>query len=299
MTFDEFKAQDQTYFNQSLRVAVLEIDDGRFAAVWRPGSGAQWVRAGMTAAELEAQDQTYFGQGLRLTAMAIENGRYAAVWQPGSGTQWVRHSRCFVDFKTEDAAYFGQGLRLGFVKLQDQVAGAWRYPWKSGDSRTVAQGNNNAAGSHNGSQAYAFDFTMPVGTQIRAVRAGTVEWLQENLTKTYDPTQPTTASNTPFPNGSLQNWGNAVRLRHPGGFTSWYFHIQPNGVIVKVGDKVQSGQPIANSGNIGRTSGPHLHFQVQADSTDWGQSVPIAFGNCEVPTTGATVTSDNANSNFP
>ena len=90
------------------------------------------------------------------------------------------------------------------------------------------------------------------------------------MTKTYDPTQPTTASNTPFPNGSLQNWGNAVRLRHPGGLTSWYFHIQPNGVTVKVGDTVQRGQPIANSGNIGRTSGPHLHFQVQADFDQLG-----------------------------
>ena len=299
MTVDEFKAQDQTYFNQGLRIGVLEIDNGRFAVVWRPGSGAQWWRAGMTGAELEAQDQAYFGQGLRLTAMALENSRYAAVWQPGSGAQWVSHSRCLVDFKTEDTAHFGQGLRLGFIELEDKAAGAWRYPWKSGDARTVAQGNNNAAGSHNGSQAYAFDFTMPVGTQIRAARGGTVEWLQENLTKTYDPSQPTTASNTPFPNGSLQNWGNAVRLRHPGGLTSWYFHIQPNGVTVKVGDTVQRGQPIANSGNIGRTSGPHLHFQVQADSTNWGQSVPIAFGDCEVPAGGATVTSDNANSNFP
>jgi murein DD-endopeptidase MepM/ murein hydrolase activator NlpD len=70
-------------------------------------------------------------------------------------------------------------------------------------------------------------------------------------------------------------------------------------VIVKAGDTVQRGQPIANSGNIGRTSGPHLHFQIQADSTDWDQSVRVAFGNCEVPTTGATMISDNANSNFP
>ena len=146
MTVDEFKAQDQSYFNQGLRIGVLEIDNGRFAVVWRPGSGAQWWRAGMTGAELEAQDQAYFGQGLRLTAMALENSRYAAVWQPGSGAQWVSHSRCLVDFKTEDTAHFGQGLRLGFIELEDKAAGAWRYPWKSGDTRNVAQGNNNAAG---------------------------------------------------------------------------------------------------------------------------------------------------------
>jgi len=287
------KAQDQTYLGQGLRITALAMDNGRFAAVWRPGSGIQWWRAGMTGAELEGQDQTYFSQGLRLTALTIENRHYAAVWQLGSGTQWWSHSRSLVDFETEDAAYFSQGLRLGFIELQDDAAGAYSYPWKGGDSRTVVQGNNT--GSHTGSQSYAFDFSMPVGTQIRAARAGSVEWLQSNLTATYNPSQPTTPANTPFPNGSLQNWGNAVRLRHPGGFTSWYFHIQPNGVLVKVGDTVQRGQPIAKSGNIGRTTGPHLHFQVQADSSNWGQSVPISFENSEVPTTGTTVTSHNGN----
>ena len=122
---------------------------------------------------------------------------------------------------------------------------------------------------------------------------------RQNLTATYDPTKPTTDANKPFPAGSLQNWGNAVRLRHAGGFTSWYFHIQLNGVLVNVGNTVQRGQPIATSGNTGRSSGPHLHFQVQANSINWGQSVPISFGNCEVPAGGATVTSNNANPSFP
>ena len=61
-----------------------------FATVWRPGSGAQWVRWGMSGDEFKAQDSTYFAQGLRVTSLVIENGKIAAVWHPGSGAQWIR-----------------------------------------------------------------------------------------------------------------------------------------------------------------------------------------------------------------
>jgi len=294
---DQFKAQDTAYFNQGLRIAALAVSGGKLSAVWHPGSGTQWVKWGMSGAQFSAQDNAYFAQGLRQTSVAVDdNGQYAAVWQPGSGAQWSAHSFCSVDFKTEDTAFFAQGLRLTALAMADGAGSPWGYPWQNGVTFPVYQGNNSPPpGSHNGSQAYAFDFGLPSDTTIRAARGGVVEWTQSNLTRTYDPNAPTTPSNTPFPAGSLQNWGNAVRIRHDGGFTSWYFHIKPNGVLVNVGDHVNAGQPIAKSDNIGRTSGPHLHFQVQADSNNWGQSVPISFNGCEVPVTGNNVTSHTGN----
>jgi murein DD-endopeptidase MepM/ murein hydrolase activator NlpD len=295
MSSDEFKAQDTTYFAEGLRVTSLVIENGKIAAVWHPGSGTQWIHWGMSGDDVAAKDRTYFAQGLRITTLTSENGEYAAVWQPGSGTQWWSAKRGVVDFKAEDSSCFQQGLRIACLDLDDNPVGAYRYPWQGGVPYSVTQGNNNAAGSHNGSQAWAFDFSLPEGTQIRAAREGTVEWFQENLTATYNPSQLNGPGNMPFPDGSLQNWGNAVRIRHAGGFTSWYFHIQTNGVLVNVGDLVTQGQAIAISGNTGRTTAPHLHFQVQADSNDWGQSVPCTFGaNCEQPMTGASVTSDSA-----
>lgn len=292
---DEFKAKDGLYFKQGLRITQIELDGGKLAAVWRPGAGTQWVHWGMDGAGIEAKDATYFAQGLRLATLAADGGRYAAVWRPGSGTQYWVHRRCWVDLRTEDSTYFGQGLRLVALKLQDEAQGAYHYPWKNGVSRKVAQGNNNASGSHNGSQAFAFDFTMDSGTEVRAARAGTVEWVRQSQTTTYDPTSPTTPTNRPFTPGSQENWGNAVRIRHLGGFTSWYFHLTPNSVRVNAGDQVEAGTVIALSDNTGRTSGPHLHFQVQADSADWGQSVAISFNACQVPKGGDTVTSQNGN----
>ena len=100
----------------------------------------------------------------------------------------------------------------------------------------------------------------------------------------------------PFPDGSLQNWGNAVRLRHAGGFTSWYFHIQANGVLVNVGDEVTQGQAIARS----REHGPLVADRTctsrcrRTRRTGVSRSAHTFGANCEQPATGATVTSDNA-----
>src|SRR5215212_5732973 len=53
-------------------------EEAAFTTVWRPGSGAQWVRWGMSGDEFKAQDTTYFAQGLRITSLVIDNGKLAA-----------------------------------------------------------------------------------------------------------------------------------------------------------------------------------------------------------------------------
>ncbi len=56
-------------------------------------------------------------------------------------------------------------------------------------------------------------------------------------------------------------------------------HLKRNSINVKVGDQVKLGQPIAQCGNSGYTTGPHVHIQVQA-SPDFNyetETYPIAF----------------------
>ena len=299
MGWDEFKARDAGYFAEGLRVTSLAVRDGRVAAVWRPGSGTQWVHWGLTSNDLARQDTTYFHQGLRLTSLASDGDRYAAVWRDGAGEQWVGWRRGDVDFMTEDAPRFARGLRIDVLEIDAATRGAYHYPWTSGEQHVCTQGNSTT-GSHQGVQAFAFDFDLPSGTVVRAARAGTVEHVRMDLTTAFDPNKPPGPDNPEIPLGSPDNWGNVVRLRHLDGFTSWYFHLSPDSARVAVGDTVERGQPLALSGNTGRTTGPHLHFQVQADSVDWGQSVAATFGpDCEVPTSGTTVTSQNANLRFP
>lgn len=58
-------------------------------------------------------------------------------------------------------------------------------------------------------------------------------------------------------------YGNLVEIRHSDGYTTRYAHNEKN--LVKTGDVVAKGDTIALLGSSGRSSGPHVHFEVRRD----------------------------------
>lgn len=88
------------------------------------------------------------------------------------------------------------------------------------------------------------DFAVGEGTTVHAAEAGTVilaEW--------------------------YSGYGNAVIIDHGGGMWTLYGHLRNGGTSVKVGDRVSSGEKIAESGSTGRSTGPHLHFEVRINGS--------------------------------
>jgi murein DD-endopeptidase MepM/ murein hydrolase activator NlpD len=85
---------------------------------------------------------------------------------------------------------------------------------------------------------HGVDIASPAGTEIRAVAQGQVIF-----------------------SGWLPNYGNTVMVEHAGGYVSLYAHNESNDVQVDQG--VKQGQAIARVGSTGRSTGPHLHFELR------------------------------------
>jgi murein DD-endopeptidase MepM/ murein hydrolase activator NlpD len=95
------------------------------------------------------------------------------------------------------------------------------------------------------------DFAGPAGSNVVAVAAGVVTWSTDR-----------------------SGYGRTVEVTHGNGYVTRYGHNER--ILVKVGDTVQKGQPIALIGSTGRSTGPHLHFEVLKN----GQAVnPMTFVN--------------------
>ncbi|MEG2338744.1 MAG: peptidoglycan DD-metalloendopeptidase family protein [Clostridium sp.] len=63
--------------------------------------------------------------------------------------------------------------------------------------------------------------------------------------------------------GDKGTFGKCVIIRHTGGYETLYAHN--SSLAVKTGDRVHKGQLIAKSGNTGRSTGPHLHFEIKSN----------------------------------
>lgn len=126
-------------------------------------------------------------------------------------------------------------------------ADGWVLPIKDYTQRP----NGGEYGTSRGSLPHAGqDFSAPLNTEIYAAADGKVTRAScTNLVVGRSPCQ------VQIDHGKEGKWQ----------ITTLYVHMYEDGVVAKVGDEVKAGQLIAKVGSNGRSSGPHLHFEVWKD----------------------------------
>ena len=140
-------------------------------------------------------------------------------------------------------------------------------PFAAGERYAISQGFNGDRTHNTPDSEYAIDIVMPVGTPILAARDGTVMDIEEDFNRGGTNRE------------KFADKANHVRILHADGTMALYAHLDLASVNVRPGGRIRAGQQIARSGNTGFSSGPHLHFAVQANVGMQLVSLPFKFRN--------------------
>lgn len=141
-------------------------------------------------------------------------------------------------------------------------------PWHIGQTYTA----NPHLARETSVQRFAIDAGMPIGTDVLAMRTGTVVRVQESY----------------FDGDNVFGHENHVFVQHDDGTVARYFHLTNGGARVAVGDQIAQGWQIGLSGHTGNSSGPHLHFDVTRscctvppnyNALPAGETLPLTFRN--------------------
>lgn len=136
------------------------------------------------------------------------------------------------------------------------------YPLQTGQVR-IEQGYGGTYSHHDAENRHAVDFGADIGTPVLAARAGTVMQIETGFERA--------GRNAETDAGRA----NIIRILHNDGTMALYAHLKPEGVLVRVGQRVRKADVIGLSGNTGFSAGPHLHFVVQVNRGMSLESMPF------------------------
>ncbi len=192
--------------------------------------------------------------------------RYILSTAPGPA---VTPSRLFIT-----APKLPPGEYVVFVRAGEAVSaparfligseGGYKLPIAPGDRWIVTQGPYGAF-SHWNRSLHAWDIAPAAGRRIVAMRAGVAYTHDLHLGRTLD----------------RRSFGNYITIDHGDGEYSHYAHLASGTFLVRNGQRVEQGQPLALAGNsgyaLGEGGGVHLHVHVTRSPSIAAPSIPLHF----------------------
>ena len=142
---------------------------------------------------------------------------------------------------TEEKTVTAPVNKVVLVGTKKSTASTGSYAWPTKNVYITSKfGWRTIFGSR--SYHYGIDLRAAVGTSIYAADGGEVIFV-----------------------GTQNGYGKLIQIKHDNGDLTYYAHL--NSFSVSKGDRVYKGQLIAKSGQTGRVTGPHLHFEIRKNGT--------------------------------
>jgi murein DD-endopeptidase MepM/ murein hydrolase activator NlpD len=213
-----------------------------------------------------------------VTLPAHNSDGYRAVLQPHSRKALL--SAPFLGTSPDGFSYSWRAV-LGRPGAVHRPPGPYRAPFALGGAYRINQAYPSRFTHVTADSEYAVDIGLPDGTPVYAARDGIVINVRhDNFRGAPDP--------------AMYDQANVVQILHDDGTIAVYAHLHWESIRVQPGQSVRRGEYIADSGNTGLTTGPHLHFAVIRNAGLKAESVPIEFagpaGAAITPQTGMMLT---------
>jgi murein DD-endopeptidase MepM/ murein hydrolase activator NlpD len=127
--------------------------------------------------------------------------------------------------------------------------------------------------------SYSLDFILDEGSKVYAAKAGVIHKVIVNNGEdtSYHGTDPELGR-------EAAKHTNAIIIKHYDGTYSNYFHLQKEGAVVKVGDRVEERDHIGYSGNTGWSTQPHLHWSMYVETEECSRkTIKVRFKDYKKP----------------
>jgi murein DD-endopeptidase MepM/ murein hydrolase activator NlpD len=220
--------------------------------------------------QLVARTEFYAPVELKLDFQKIRGLEYP---HPDDPLRWTLEPRSTTTLLTlgivpaspQPIAQYRYEFLVGDPNARHRPTEPYRLPYAVASDFVVSQAYPDVVTHNTPDSQFAIDFAMPVGTDVFAARGGVVfDMVAGNFEGGTDASR-------------HMSLANVVRILHDDGTYAIYAHLNWNSVRVRIGERVERGEYIADSGNTGFSSGPHLHFVVVRNSGMAMQSVPVQF----------------------
>jgi murein DD-endopeptidase MepM/ murein hydrolase activator NlpD len=220
--------------------------------------------------QFEVQNQSYFDVAFRLRMTSTVNmqmdGPEGRVWIVPARSTTLTDSARVVDPLQRWYYTFDWSTSSGDPGVKHDEKARYLLPFSADHLGRFPPAESGPF--HHGSYRFTYDFALPTGTTVLAAREGTVAQVVDGW-KPED--------------GQDPRWiarANSVTVRHKDGTYADYVHLKSGRILVREGEPVRAGQPLALSGEAGDATRPMLSFMVWKATPDGGfSSIEVLFGD--------------------